>query len=117
MSSGSAFDVADALARLMNNKKLYQKLLDKFIAGYSDYASKIRAVIDAKDLPEGVQLAHTMKGLAGNLGATALQDASRDLEMKFRENDPSADFEDLFSTFETELTRALDEIKAGIDLG
>lgn len=112
----SVFNVADALARLMNNKKLYQKLLDKFIKGYSDYADKVRAVIDAKDMQEGIQLAHTMKGLAGNLGAVDLQDASKALEMKFREDDPNADFSELFGKFETELKKVLDEIAAGVEM-
>lgn len=117
MSDGSAFNVADAMSRLMNNKKLYEKLLTKFTAGYSDYDAQIAKVIEAKDLAEGVQLAHTMKGLAGNLGAESLQAASRELEMKFREGDASADFGPLFDTFKAELRRVLDEIAAGVDMG
>lgn len=113
----SAFNVADALARLMNNKKLYQKLLDKFVAGYSDYDEKIKAVIEAKDMPEGVQLAHTMKGLAGNLGAAELQEASRVLEMLFRAEDASADFDTPFEKFKAELKTVLAEIAAGVDMG
>lgn len=113
----SVFNVADALARLMNNKKLYQKLLDKFVAGYSDYDAKVKQVIDSHDMAEGVQLAHTMKGLAGNLGATSLQDVSKELEMLFRAGDAGADFETPFAKFSEELRKALDEIKAGVDMG
>lgn len=117
MPENSAFDVADALGRLMNNKKLYEKLLGKFVAGYSDFAGQVQAAIDGRDLENGVHLAHTMKGLAGNLGATDLQEASRALEMKFREGDAGADFAPLFEKFTSELSRALDEAKAGVDMG
>lgn len=113
----SAFDVADALARLMNNKKLYQKLLDKFVKGYSDFGAQIAQVIAGGDMKAGVELAHTMKGLAGNLGAKDLQEASRAIEMKFREDDASADFSELKEKFDSELKRVLDEIAAGVDLG
>lgn len=110
----SAFNTADALARLMDNKKLYQKLLDKFAAGYTNYDAQIdQALADGK-MDEGVHLAHTMKGLAGNLGAVDLQEASRELEMLFRGGDAGADFAPLVEKFKAELNRALDEIKAGL---
>lgn len=114
--SGPAFNTADALGRLMNNKKLYQKLLDKFVAGYSDYDEKISKVSAEKNFDEGAHLAHTMKGLAGNLGAENLQDASKDLEMLFKAQDASADFGPATEAFIAELHKALDEVKAGINL-
>lgn len=115
--AGSAFNVAAAMSRLMNNKKLYEKLLTKFTNGYSDYDLQVAKAIDEKNLEEGVHLAHTMKGLAGNLGAEDLQAASRELEMKFREGDASFDFGPMFDKFKAELRRVLDEIAAGVDMG
>lgn len=116
-ASGPAFNTVDALGRLMNNKNLYQKLLDKFVAGYSDYDEKLTKTVEEKNLDEGTHLAHTMKGLAGNLGAEALQEASKNLEMLFKAGDASADFAPALEAFVAELRRALDEVKAGVNLG
>ncbi len=115
-ANGPAFNTADALGRLMNNKNLYKKLLDKFVAGYSDYAEKLTKVVEEKNFDEGSILAHTMKGLAGNLGAEALQEASKNLELLFKAGDASADFAPALEAFVAEFRRALDEVKAGIKL-
>ncbi len=111
-----AFNTVNALGRLMNNKNLYQKLLDKFVAGYGDYAEKITKVVEEKNFEEGSILAHTMKGLAGNLGAEALQEASKNLEVLFKTGDASVDFAPALEAFVAEFRRALDEVKAGIKL-
>lgn len=115
--SDKPFNVADALGRLMNNKNLYQKLLDKFLAGYADYDKQVEEAIANKDLDTGMHLAHTMKGLAGNLGAEALQEASKNLEMLFKAGDPDVDFGADMVHFRTELKRALDAVASGAVMG
>lgn len=116
-ANGSAFNTADALGRLMNNKNLYQRLLGKFAAGYGDYDAKLAKAAEEKNFGEGADLAHSMKGLSGNLGAEALQEASRTIEMLFKAGDPSANFAPALEAFAAELRRALDEIAAGVPLG
>jgi HPt (histidine-containing phosphotransfer) domain-containing protein len=113
----SAFNVPDAMGRLMNNKKLYQKLLDKFGAGYGDYEDKVVAAFAADDFEEAIQLSHTMKGLAGNLGATSLQEASLVLEQIAKSGAKTPEFAGALEKFQTELRRALKEVADGVDLG
>jgi HPt (histidine-containing phosphotransfer) domain-containing protein len=115
--AGSAFNVPDALGRLMNNKKLYQKLLDKFGAGYGDYESKVVAAFEADNFEDAIHLSHTMKGLAGNLGATALQEASLALEQIAKGGAKTPEFGGALENFQTELRRALKEVADGVDLG
>ena len=113
----SAFNIPDALGRLMNNKKLYQKLLDKFGAGYSDYEDKMVAAFEADNFEEAIQLSHTMKGIAGNLGATSLQEASLVLEQIAKGGKKTPEFGDALEKFKAELRRALKEVAEGVDLG
>jgi two-component system sensor histidine kinase/response regulator len=114
----SAFNVQDALKRLMNNKNLYKKVLDKFGAsGYDDYDQKIRAAFDADNFEDATHLSHTMKGVAGNVGATDLQAASLALEMIAKGGAKTADLGGALDKFSAELKRALAEVAAGVDMG
>jgi HPt (histidine-containing phosphotransfer) domain-containing protein len=116
-SKGQPFNVADALGRLMNNKNLYKKLLDKFEKGYSDYEDKVRTAFDSDNFDDAMHLSHTMKGLASNLGADALQEASRNLELVAKGGAKTANIDQLLREFGEELNRALQAIRDGIDMG
>ena len=114
----SAFNVQDALGRLMNNKNLYKKLLDKFGAGYSDYDAKIAEAFGAGNMEDAMHLSHTMKGLAGNLGAEDLQEASLTLEMIAKGGpDRLGELDGAVGKFTVELRRALKEVADGVDMG
>lgn len=115
-SGGSAFNVKDALARLGSNKKLYEKLLARFLADYSDFYGKLRAAIDEKDLEGAYHLAHTMKGLGGNLGADALHAASLAVETICKSGSVTPELEGAMENFSSELDRALDEVRAGVNM-
>lgn len=112
--SASAFNVKDAMGRLMNNKNLYNKLLTKFMNEYGDFYDKVKVAADAGNYDDLIHLAHTMKGLAGNLGAEDLQAASKDLEAGAKSATANPDE---LETFREELERALNEVRAGVDLG
>ena len=117
MSEKSAFNVPDALGRLMNNKNLYKKLLDKFGTGYGDYEERVRSAFGCGNFEEAVHLTHTMKGLAGNLGASSLQEASLALETIAKGGTATAEMEGALDKFSSELGRALKEVAEGVDLG
>jgi HPt (histidine-containing phosphotransfer) domain-containing protein len=115
--NGSAFNVKDAMGRLMNNKKLYDKLLKRFEAEYGDFNDKLRAAVDAGNMEEASLLAHTMKGLAGNLGADDLHEASKVVEALCKSGGAGADMGTAMEKFSLELARALEEVRAGVDMG
>ncbi|HZX30092.1 MAG TPA: PAS domain S-box protein, partial [Rhodocyclaceae bacterium] len=58
----------------------YRRLLRKFAAGCPASLAAIRLALEAGDNDEARRLAHSMKGAAGNLGATGVQAAAADLE-------------------------------------
>jgi HPt (histidine-containing phosphotransfer) domain-containing protein len=87
-----AFDLADGLKRLQDNKKLYRKLLLSFATDYSAVANDIRQGLDDKDFEKVHSLVHNLKGLAGNLAAKEVQAAAMNLEKLVKDakkNSPS----------------------------
>ena len=74
------FDLAEGLKRLQGNQKLYRKLLLDFGANYTQVAAEIHGALDKKDFQHAHSLVHNLKGLSGNLAASALQAATIDLE-------------------------------------
>jgi HPt (histidine-containing phosphotransfer) domain-containing protein len=74
------FDLAAGLKRLRGNQRLYRKLLVDFGTQYSGVAAEIHAALEAQDMKHAHSLVHNLKGLAGNLEATALQIAVVEME-------------------------------------
>jgi PAS domain S-box-containing protein len=69
-----------ALARLGGNAQNFQKILVKFADNQAGSAEEIQAALAANDVPTAQRLAHTLKGLAGMIGADGLQAAALELE-------------------------------------
>ncbi|MCL1973034.1 MAG: response regulator [Endomicrobia bacterium] len=76
-------NVEEGLNRLMKDKKLYFKLLNSFDGKKS--ANELTANINAGDFKAAAVSAHTIKGIAANLGLTALWEVSKEVEMKAKE--------------------------------
>ena len=72
--------VDEGLARVAGNKKLYVKLLRQFVAQEADAGARISACLASGDRGTAERLAHTVKGVAGSLGAGAVQAAGGVLE-------------------------------------
>lgn len=77
-------DTALGLRLLLDNRDLYLAILRKFLVNHGDTAVEIRHALDAGDLGTAGRLAHTMKGVAGNIGAMNLHSLSAELERGIR---------------------------------
>ena len=77
-------DLRDGLNRVAGNRQLYRKLLVKLREGYSDAKKEIDAQLKAGRVEEAERLAHSIKGVAGNVGARSLQSAAAGLEAAIR---------------------------------
>jgi HPt (histidine-containing phosphotransfer) domain-containing protein len=75
-------DTEDGLKRVMNNKKLYVRLLTKFKSGTNLVA--LAAAVAAGDYEKAEIEAHTIKGIAGNLSFTELFKQSQELDAKLK---------------------------------
>ena len=83
-------DLTAALRRLGGNEDLLQRLLRRFVDTQSDAVLRLRQHARTSSLEAGVREAHTLKGLASNLGATRLAEDAAALEVAFRDGRPVA---------------------------
>ena len=75
----------EGLSRVAGNKKLYIKLLRQFAAQQADAPVQIAQQLKAGDRASAERTAHTVKGVAANLGAKKVQAAASELEKALRE--------------------------------
>ncbi|APW38948.1 hypothetical protein RD110_18505 [Rhodoferax koreense] len=73
-------DTQLGLRRVMGKESLYLSMLHKFVAGQGMATAQIRSALDGGQRELALRLAHTLRGLAGNIGASALQQAAGDAE-------------------------------------
>ncbi len=78
-------DSALGLRTVAGNSVLYLQLLERFRTAQRDAAGALRAQVAGGDLRGAGLGAHALRGLAGNIGARALQDAAHRLERTLRE--------------------------------
>ena len=77
-------DTASGLARTLGKRDLYLKLLRRFRLSHANFVSEFDAAVDSENWELASRMAHTLKGLAGSIGADALQEASATLEDQAR---------------------------------
>jgi two-component system sensor histidine kinase/response regulator len=80
-------DMAGGLKRVAGNKRLHHDLLMQFAAKHSEVNSQILAAIDGGDNKLAERIAHTAKGVAGNIGLGKVFAAAGKLERAIREAD------------------------------
>ena len=73
-------DVGQGLRRVIGSIPLYLSLLRKFVSGQRDVPDQILQALDQRDWEQAEILAHTLKGVAGNIGATGLQQLATELD-------------------------------------
>ena len=73
-------DSARAIARLGGNRQLYDRILVRFAEDQGDFLARLRSAQAHGEIDEMVMLAHTLRGLAGNIGASRLATLSGELE-------------------------------------
>ncbi|MBI2768731.1 MAG: response regulator [Burkholderiales bacterium] len=78
-------DVALGLSRMMGKKPLYRAMLRRFADGQAGGGEAIRDALQSGDWALAERLAHTTKGVAGNIGATGLPECAAELETALRE--------------------------------
>jgi signal transduction histidine kinase/DNA-binding response OmpR family regulator/HPt (histidine-containing phosphotransfer) domain-containing protein len=80
----TGFDVEAALDRLGGDADLLRELILKFRSEFARAADDVNALLARGAHPEAERLAHNLAGVAGQLEANELADASRTLERTLR---------------------------------
>ena len=105
----------EGVARLGGKVSSYLRLLNKFADNQADAVARIRAELEANDREQAVRTAHTLKGVSGSIGATALQESGQELEAILK-RDGGIPEEALFEKAEAELARVV-RLIGGLNTG
>ena len=103
-------DQETGLMRVGGNRKLYKKLLIKFRDDYSNSFHEIKNAIENSNLKDAERYAHTVNGIAGNVGINKLQKIAGDLEAVIRKRETGR-YDSMLKKFSGELSKVLSTLK------
>ena len=106
------FDVAGALERLGGMDDLYVEVLGSFCDEQSTAMNEIRNALSAGDSDGARRVTHTLKGLAGTVGASSLESSALALEQGIDGGASGDVLEPLVASCERELDSAIAAIRA-----
>ncbi len=97
------FDVQDGLSRMLGDRDMYLELLQRFRDGQIDTPAKIRRAMMAQERKVAERIAHTLKGVAGMIGAKELQAVAAQLETAIRSGASEGEIEQQNTHMEHEM--------------
>jgi len=103
-------DMAEGIKRVMNNSKLYVKLLVKFKDDKN--LIELDEALAAEDLQKAQAAAHTLKGLAANLSLIELFKQSLELETQIKAKSVNPDQVDLLKSVYSQTLAETDKVIA-----
>ena len=80
----SGLDPVMGLRHVMGRANLYASLLDKFVAGHTEFRERMRDALAKGDWKTAERLAHTLKGTSAQIGAVDLSGKAKSLEDEIR---------------------------------
>lgn len=105
-------DVTEGLRRVLGKKSLYLSMLRKFVSGQKNFTAQISQALEEEDWGLAERLAHTLKGVAGNIGAGEIQGLALTLEMAIRRKDLPSEITPLFTVLQTPLQELIAAIES-----
>jgi len=81
-------DITNGLRRVMGKQSLYLSMLRKFISGQASAPDNIVLALESGNWITAERFAHTLKGVASNIGAMNLQQLASTLETAINEHRP-----------------------------
>ncbi len=103
-------DIKSGLLLVGGKEKLYRKLLGKFERDYTLATETIKKAWDNGDFEEAERQAHTVKGVAGNIGAKPVALSAGKIEAAIRNNDEQ-DKDSLLNQFDKDLKQVFESLK------
>jgi two-component system sensor histidine kinase/response regulator len=104
-------DGAGGLARVGGNLPLYLRLLRQFADKQADAGARTAAALATNDHATAERIAHTVRGVAGNIGFTALHQAATQLEKAIGSGHG---IEPSLQAFNAELDRAMHALRSAL---
>ena len=88
--SGTPFSRDTLLDRLDGDRELVEEVLSVFLEDTPRKMEELREAVDGSNLDQAMRLAHSLKGAAGNIGATRMHDLARQAEAAASEGNLAA---------------------------
>jgi HPt (histidine-containing phosphotransfer) domain-containing protein len=82
-------DTVGALKRVAGNRRLYRSLLEQFAAKHAGSVEQIENDLRSNARESAERMAHTLKGIAGNIGITRVHEVAAKVEAAIRKGDES----------------------------
>jgi two-component system sensor histidine kinase/response regulator len=105
----AGLDVDEGLGRTRGKKDLYLRLLGEFPADFGDFADRMTELMRDGKSEDARRLAHSLKGVAGTLGANGVAKSARLLEDAVARREPT---DRALAAVNTELRPVLDGLSA-----
>ncbi len=104
--------VGDALRRLGGKLTLFWRVLGAFVQNHASAGEALRSSLAAGDRATAERTAHTLKGLAATVGATALAEVAAEVERAIRVGWEAEALAPLVGRLGAELTRVVAAMEA-----
>lgn len=91
-------DLEDGLTRVAHNEDLYKSLLIQFSSHKANVIEEIETAVKQKDMEKAKQLLHSLKGVAGNIGAKEIANKATQIEKKLKNNNLDSEYETLIES-------------------
>ncbi|MBF0204781.1 MAG: Hpt domain-containing protein, partial [Desulfamplus sp.] len=85
--------------------------LRKFITGQEDIPNRIEEALKADDRLLAERLAHTLRGVAGNIGADGVQEVAAELELSIGKNDSAIHTKEILTRFSESISLLILNLK------
>nr|WP_315485750.1 response regulator [uncultured Undibacterium sp.] len=111
-------DSARGLSQMMGKHDLYLKVLRRFLEGQTDTTAQLRIAMECGQVSQAAMLVHTLKGLAGSIGAQQVQLDAMQLECSLNtakaETMNSEEVQELWQRLDKSLSLVLVELQQGL---
>jgi signal transduction histidine kinase/CheY-like chemotaxis protein/HAMP domain-containing protein len=111
----AGLDTQDGLARVGGNRTLYLKLLRQFIEQQGPAVEQITEALARGDVGLAERIAHSLKGVAANLGATQVPSAAGALEQSIRDGADAKDVRAATQRVAAHLEPVVTALRAALD--
>nr|WP_321403532.1 PAS domain S-box protein [uncultured Desulfobacter sp.] len=110
LDSIPGIDIAAGLETVQGNHDLYLKLLGKFHDRYHDFEQQFNAARHDEDKKAPVRCAHTLRGVAANIGAHEITEKAGDLESACTNHQPEQTIDHALQNLVDALSRMMERL-------
>lgn len=86
----AGINVEAGLNRLAGDKAAYYNVLKKFRHSHGSFSAQLNQLMNAGQNEDVLQMLHGLKGVSGNIGADALHQATKQLELSLKQGNSDA---------------------------